>query len=117
KPIRPEVVPHQFTRGAQLLLHERQRHLARCSVLERREALRLCLFERLEDSRRQPGMCLDQLAPDTSQMHDGENTGAFKIRLSRLDWVRKQPADIGILPAGETGHAGRYEGVDLATLQ
>src|SRR5262245_63586307 len=52
KPIGPEVVAHELARGAQLLLDEGKRSLARGGVFERLEALGLGLLERLEHRRR-----------------------------------------------------------------
>ncbi len=52
EPVGPEVAPHELARGAQLLLDEGQRHLARGGVFERLEALGLGLLKRLKDRRR-----------------------------------------------------------------
>ena len=108
---------HEFPRGTQLFLHERQRHLARGGVLECGKALRLCLLERLEYSRRQPRMRLHQLATDTGDMHDGKDAGAFEIISCRSNRIRKQPADMRIVLAGKAWHARGDEAIDLAVLQ
>jgi hypothetical protein len=89
KPVGPEVLAHEFTRRAQLLLDERQRHLARGGVLERGETHRLRLLECFEHRRRQPRMRLDQLAPDAGDMHNRENAGAFEIVPARGDRIGK----------------------------
>src|SRR5712692_3333260 len=111
QPVRPEIVAHELTRGAQLLLDEWQRYLRRRGVLERREALRLRFRKRLEHRRRQPWVLFHQLAANAGDMHDRENAGALEIVLPGRDRIGKQPADIGIFSAREARHARRDEAV------
>ena len=59
KPVRPEIVPHQFAGCLELLVHERQRALAGRGVFQSLEAFRVGLLERLEDRCREPRMLLD----------------------------------------------------------
>src|SRR5262249_35229274 len=105
KPIGPEVVAHELARGAQLVLDEGQRHLARGRVFERLEALGLGLLERFEHCRWQPRVLVYQLTPDTGEMHDGENAGAREIIAASRDRIGKQPTDMGIFLACEARHA------------
>src|SRR5499433_853473 len=113
KPVGPKVVAHELARGAQLILDEGQRHLARGSVFERLEALGLGLLERLEHRRWQPRMLLHQYAPDAGDMHDWENAGAHEIIAAGRDRIGKQPTDMGIYLAREARHARRDEAIDV----
>src|SRR5262245_29947280 len=115
--IRPEILPHQLTRGTQLLFGEGKRDLACRGVFQSLDALRLRLNECLEHGCWQPRMRLHQSAAYAGEMHDRKDAGVRKIIAAGGHGIAEQPADIGFASRGEMRRTRRYEAVDLAAFQ
>src|SRR5579872_5193080 len=67
KPVSPEILTHQLSRRAQLLLNKGQRHLGGRCIGKLAERDLLGTLESLKDCNRQPRMLVDQRAADAER--------------------------------------------------